>query len=1651
MAYLKGSSLTVPSNATSINAVDVNTQLTINILVRRPNRGGRTLQEHVDGLTSKTTEKLSYDEFCQQFAADEADINSVIQFATENNLTVVKSHSPSATISLTGNAGAFNNAFKITLLTITDSTKTYRSYVGQINVPDYLVDVIDKIIGLDNPVSFKRNTVKFHNDVSLQSLNPLQVAAAYNFPNSSAIGQCIGLIEIGGGFTTDNLSSSFATIGISPPTVEFASVDGQTNNPGLTTDAGNSPETMLDIFVTGAVAPGSKIIVYSGLSDIVSLANTIDTAVHDTTNYPGILSISIGADEIDFPDDVKNYYDQIFQQAAVLGITICVSSGDTGSLQFDQASGLYTVNASYPASSPYVLSIGGTTLELNNNNSIYSEIGWNNRYGASGGGVSATYPVPSWQSGLSITSYPSGITTALTARGVPDVSANGDPFSGYSFYWGTDNGFIIGVGGTSAAAPLWAGLIARFNALTSARAGFINPTLYANPSLFQDISAVGNNSLGGQNAYSVTTGWDAVTGLGTPNGNAILNYLIPPVPTTLSVTVPYGSPNYPIQILAQHGATGLYIVSNPTHGTITVSGTTIYYTSTGGYSGSDSLRYQATNAYGSSPTVTLNITISPPIGIVAGPVYQSVGYNSVNDVINLNLNTSPTFVRILSNPTNGTAVVYGTSILYTPNTGFNGPDQFNYSASNDGGTSAPATIYLTVLPPAPVSIDSSQSVPFNSVNNFINLIIGNYPTEVYLVTPPTKGTAFSTGTSIFYTPNLGYSGSDSLQFNASNDAGLSNTATVLITVSVPSLPIAANVSKSVAYDSSNNVINPSVTNYFNTVTVVTNPSHGVVIVSDNSFIYSPTVGYYGTDSFRYRVLNPAGISNTASVLITISNPVLNSFPTPGQLPGGLKNSSYSPVRLLATGGKAPYFSSLVSGSFPPGLTLNSSTNILSGITTSSGIYNFVIGVTDSSFPTGVSTSGNYSIIVYTNKVSGGFQWITSEGLLATTSSGGAVNVQLSTNDNSSTFTLLAGQLPQGLTLTSTGTIYGNVPPELFENTGLFTIRAHSPYFNKVADNTFYIDTLPVGGPVWNYETNPAILHGPSIGYTFIDREYVSVQLSTSNPSVATNPYNVKYKLASGFDSLPNGLTLTSDGVISGKLNVLAQIDTLNTFTVTIAASDGNIESLQTFIINVINADSLRSGSTMLGFEYGTSTIYLGTLTSVSGVFTSTVFDSETDLSTVQSPIFLINSNLGEFLPNEKMYVPVTAYDPLPFTGPVSYTTDTVLPFGLKVDARSGFINGYIPSIQNYLEIYPFTILATKKSNFDNVVITASNTFTFTVINANQGSINWATTSNLGSITLGIPSDLYVISTSTKQTTLYYSLVDGMLPPGLSIDIYGNILGTPTSTGTFNATLVSSINTGYNISTWGTITSSGIYPSAFSAQTFTINVLPSIIPYTNIYVKPLSSLTYRAIFNRFITNTSVFSPTLIYRPTDSNFGVQTVPKMYLEYGIQELNSSTDYLSALQQNYYKKSLYFGNVKSLTALDNNGNSIYDVVYVEIVDPLQGVKQQVTLHGKTYYPDSIGNMKNNLANLNSGTISINSNLLPLWQKTAINLGLGFINCVVLCYTFPKKGFNIVDRINSQKAFNFNKINFTIDRIIIENTLSGDETYLLFPNTDIQ
>ncbi|XBS70764.1 S53 family peptidase [Acerihabitans sp. KWT182] len=284
-------------------------------------------------------------------------------------------------------------------------------------------------------------------------------------------------------------------------------MNGGKNNPSGGAN-GADGEVMLDIEIVGALAPQATLAVYFAGNTDQGFIDAVNTAIHDTANRPSVISISWGGPESSWTTQSLDAFDDVLQSAAALGVTVCVAAGDSGSSDgVDDGAD----HVDFPASSPYALACGGTRL-VAADNAIKTETVWNDgaQGGAGGGGISTHFPLPDWQKSLKAVRT-GGKQTALSHRGVPDVAGNASPETGYKVLV---QGQWTVVGGTSAVAPLWAGLIARANAAAGKTLGYLQPLLYTADAC-RDVTQ-GNNG-----DFAAAPGWDACTGLGSPDGEKV--------------------------------------------------------------------------------------------------------------------------------------------------------------------------------------------------------------------------------------------------------------------------------------------------------------------------------------------------------------------------------------------------------------------------------------------------------------------------------------------------------------------------------------------------------------------------------------------------------------------------------------------------------------------------------------------------------------------------------------------------------------------------------------------------------------------------------------------------------------------------------------------------------------------------------------------------------------------------------------------------------------------------------------------------------------------------------------------------------------------------------------------------------------------------
>jgi len=473
------------------------------------------IRNFVKGIASGKNKPVSHEVFDRRFGASPQDIEEVVEFARQHDLTVLQTSVSKRCVILKGTVQKFSEAFQVNLADfVPESGIGYRGRSGTIHIPEALRDIVTGVFGLDNRPQarpmfhlLKKEGGFVRPQAASLSYNPDAVAKAYKYPRDvNGEGQCIALIELGGGYRNTDMQNYFSKLGIPLPVITAQSVDGAHNAPS-TPDSADG-EVALDIEVAGAVAPGAKILVYFAPNTDKGFLDAISTALHDTKNKPSVISISWGAPESQWTVQAMQNYNETFMSAAALGVTITVAAGDNGSSD-RETDGMAHVD--FPASSPYTLACGGTRLLSN------SETVWNDQDGwATGGGISDIFPVPQYQKKISLP--PNVNSVKKKGRGVPDIAANADSATGYNVL--VDGQWIV-VGGTSAVAPLIAGLIALANQKLKRKAGFIHPKLYAAKApVFKDI-VTGNNITAKNGGYTAGPGWDACTGLGVPLGTVI--------------------------------------------------------------------------------------------------------------------------------------------------------------------------------------------------------------------------------------------------------------------------------------------------------------------------------------------------------------------------------------------------------------------------------------------------------------------------------------------------------------------------------------------------------------------------------------------------------------------------------------------------------------------------------------------------------------------------------------------------------------------------------------------------------------------------------------------------------------------------------------------------------------------------------------------------------------------------------------------------------------------------------------------------------------------------------------------------------------------------------------------------------------------------
>jgi kumamolisin len=511
---LTGSHREPLSAAVPAGPVDPQERIELTVVTRR----AASLPVGGDGAPAR----ISRAELRDRYGSDPADHELVASALTslEPAIEVTSRDPGSRRLTLAGPAGPLARAFSTELSMVSSPgprgelvTHRYRS--GSLQIPAELNGIIVAVLGFDTRPQASPHFQFAEPEAVQVSYTPLQVADIYQFPaGTDGSGQTIGIIELGGGFSTADLDSYFGSLGIAAPSVTAVGVDGASNVPDQAPQ-GADGEVLLDIEVAGSVAPGAQQLVYFAPNTDQGFVDAVTDAVQAAPT-PAAVSISWGGPESSWTAQAMTALDAAIADGVALGVTVTVAAGDNGSSDGVSDGEPHT---DFPASSPHALACGGTSLQADPaTGAITSESVWNDSSGATGGGVSETFGLPAWQATAGVPPNPA----AKPGRGVPDVAGNADPATGYQVLV---DGQQTVIGGTSAVAPLWAALTARLAQSLGKALGQMQPALYAGAEPGQPVAGLRDITTGNNGAYKAGPGWDPCSGLGVPVGSELLTRL----------------------------------------------------------------------------------------------------------------------------------------------------------------------------------------------------------------------------------------------------------------------------------------------------------------------------------------------------------------------------------------------------------------------------------------------------------------------------------------------------------------------------------------------------------------------------------------------------------------------------------------------------------------------------------------------------------------------------------------------------------------------------------------------------------------------------------------------------------------------------------------------------------------------------------------------------------------------------------------------------------------------------------------------------------------------------------------------------------------------------------------------------------------------
>ncbi len=633
-------------------------------------------------------------------------------------------------------------------------------------------------------------------------------------------------------------------------------------------------------------------------------------------------------------------------------------------------------------------------------------------------------------------------------------------------------------------------------------------------------------------------------------------------------------------------------------------------------------------------------------------------------------------------------------------------------------------------------------------------------------------------------------------------------------------------------------------------------------------------------------------------------------------------------------------------------------------------------------------------------------------------------------------TLIAGTLPAGLRLQNAA-IVGTTLEVARTTQSRFVLRARLG--SDIQDRTYTITVTGPDAPVWI--TPAGVLPIGSNNALFIlDSVYVDYQLLATDTDLSAGD-ELEYFIAKGDGTLPPGITLTKSGKLTGVIDPILALDTsaasgtydANTYgsfpfdfglrsangfesfyydvefydyaiptksprklsryyEFTVSVSDGDTIAKRKFRIFVVGDDFLRADNTIL--QVG------------GGVFTS-------DGTYIKTPQWLTPRDLGYRRANNYVTLFLELYDPNTLTGYVAYTlrptnddaTVSTLPPGCTLDSTSGEVAGRVPYQPAVTKEYKFTVRATRFGANNESLAIKDKTFVVKILGEVDSVITWNTNSDLGSINANFISTLSVRATTTvPNAVLRYVVTTGALPNGLTLALDGEILGKVrqfpiggllglTTFDDRNFTLDAN-ETSIDRKFIFTVESRDQFGYSATTRTFTLSVVAaSDLLYSNLYVKPFLKPDQRNAYLALVGDPEIFTPASIYRPSDPQFGLQKQLQMLIYAGI-ETKTINHYVAATVKNHRRKRYQFGEIKTAVAKTPGTNDIvYEVLYVQMIDPQDHPSQQVQSKIKIKNPNKINITQTDIEVIDDVTkFNVNGNTYTLFTNNNLPIAVGAI-----------------------------------------------------------